>query len=242
MMIHETKSGRITRCFTRRCTRNGRRTFSLSMLFGLMLATGTHAQAMPNPDGKSSAPETPTPVSSGALEVPKATPNTEAESDDGRLIPIRKKTVRRGREARIWSIGARAGSLGNTGVLAQYVGQGDVAWNVGINMMDYAGQNGVGLTIDRLSILDDGFNPLTWPTLQKWDASRGKIVYLTGFGIQMDSQGLFPRLPVGAQYTMVGDPVTWSAQATLFIGQVLGTKPGISVGLAPEISVRYVIE
>jgi hypothetical protein len=58
----------------------------------------------------------------------------------------------------------------------------------------------------------------------------------------MDSQGLFPRLPVGAQYTMVGDPVTWSAQATLFIGQVLGTKPGISVGLAPEISVRYVIE
>ncbi len=242
MMIHKKKSGRITRRTTRRCNRNGRRSFSLSMLFGLMLATGTHAHAMPNPDGKSSTAETPPPVSSGALEVPKATPNTEAESDDGRLIPIRKKTVRRGREARIWSIGARAGSLGNTGVLAQYVGEGDVAWNVGINMMDYAGKNGVGLTIDRLSLLDDGFNPLAWPTLQKWDASRGKIVYLTGFGIQMDSQGFFPRLPVGAQYTMTGDPVTWSAQATLFIGQVLGTSPGVGFGLAPEIAVRYVIE
>lgn len=213
----------------------------LSILFGLMLATENHANAMPNPDGRTSTTERPPPVSSGALEVPKAT-HPEAESDDGRLIPIRKKTVRRGREARIWSIGARAGSLGNTGVLAQYVGEGDVAWNVGINLMDYAGQNGVGLTIDRLSLLDDGFNPLAWPTLQKWDASRGRIVYLTGFGIQMDSQGLFPRLPVGAQYTMTGDPVTWSAQATLFIGQVLGTSPGVGFGLAPEIAVRYVIE
>ncbi|NBQ52431.1 MAG: hypothetical protein EBU49_02460 [Proteobacteria bacterium] len=233
-MIHQNQSSPNTRPV--------KRSSSLNILFGLMLATGTHARAMPNPDGKSSTAETPPPVSSGALEVPKATPDPGAESDDGRLIPIRKKMVRRGREPRIWSIGARAGSLGNTGVLAQYVGEGDVAWNVGINLMDYEGKNGVGLTIERLVPFDEGFYPLAWPTLQKWDASRGKIVYLTGFGIQMDSQGLFPRLPVGAQYTMAGDPVTWSAQATLFIGQVLGTKPGIGLGFAPEIGVRYVLE
>ena len=216
----------------------------IQLMLCLMFAMGTHAYAMPNPGGKASdpEPETPTQTSSGALEVPKPTPNVEAESNDGRLIPIRKKMVRRGREPRIWSIGARAGSLGNLGLLTQYVGDGDVAWNVGINLMDYAGQFGVGITIDRLNVFDDEFNALAWPTLQKWDASRGKIVYLTGFGIQMDSQGLFPRLPVGAQYTMVGDPVTWSAQVTLFLGQVLGTKPGISLGLAPEIGVRYVLE
>lgn len=208
-----------------------------------------HAAGMPPPDGKKSGLEVDEPSSkdklppassTGALEVPKA---TAGEDDvEGRLLPPRRRSIRGRREPRIWSIGARAGSLGNTGILGQYVGSGEYAWNVGLNFLDYTGLQALGLTVDQLAVFDDGFNRVTWPTLFKWQESRGKILYLAGLGFQMDAQGLYPRIPAGVQYTMVGDPVTWSFQATLFVGQILGTKPGTAIGMAPELGVRYVIE
>lgn len=226
----------------------------LFFLVSMAMATEHPALAMPGPSGKNSPPEISAPPDSGALEVPKPRIDSlggndprndvgnDVGADDGRLLAPRKKLPRRGREPRIWSVGLRAGSQGNTGILSQYVGDGEVAWNVGLNMSDYNGKLGVGIIIDRLKLFDDEFNSITLPTLPKWYASRGKILYLAGLGIQLDTLGLYPRFPIGAQYTMLGDPVTWSAQVTLFIGQVAGTRPAVGFGLAPEIAVRYVIE
>jgi len=216
------------------------------------IATGIFAGqglAMPPPDKTRSGLELDDPAakeklppasSTGALEVPKA---TAGEADvEGRLLPPRRRPVRGRREPRIWSVGARAGRLGNTGVLGQYVGSGEYAWNLGLNFLDYTGLQSMGLTLEAFAIFDDGFNRITWPTFHKWQESRGKIIYLVGLGIQMDAQGLYPRIPAGVQYTMLGDPVTWSFQTTLFVGQVLGTKSGAGLGLAPELSVRYILE
>ena len=209
-----------------------------------LLGCGTTAHAMPGIGNDRESTGTPAatnaPESTGALESPDAAGS--GVTDDGRLLAPRKKSARRGREPRLWSIGGRVGSLGNMGILTQYIGEGAVAWNFGINFKDYGGNPALGMTLERLLLFDDDFNSLTWGNLPKWHESRGKIVYLAGPGVQMDAQGLYPRISAGAQYTMVGDPLTWSAQATLFVGQLAGTKPEVGLGITPEIGVRYVLE
>lgn len=204
------------------------------------------APAMPPPDRTKSGLEVyeepppgqlPPASSEGGIDVPAET--AEETNPGGRLLPPRKRNIRGNREPRSWSLGMRVGSLGNTGPVGQYVGSGEFAWNVGLNFRDYENKPSLGLTLDRLLMFDEDFARVIFPTLYKWQESRGKILYLAGAGFQMDAQGLYVRLPLGAQYSMLADPVTWSVQATIFAGQVLGTKPGAAFGITPEIAVRY---
>lgn len=170
------------------------------------------------------------------------TQNREREAAGALTVPEPPRPSKKNYLPRIWSVGGRAGSYGNTGLLAQYVGSGEVAWNIGINVMDSSGALGLGLTFERIMLFDESFNELTWPNLQRWIDSRGHLVYYTGFGVKMDGLGLYPQIPVGVQFTMTADPATWFGQITVAYGPALGATSTASLKISPELGVRYVLD
>lgn len=219
----------------------------LSTLVYLSLTCVEKPMAMPLPEGDTSGGYIEQPASDGVSRrrgrsIPGQSTDEESDLDGALQVPRKPISTMKYYSPRVWSAGVRVGSYGNTGLYGQYVGDGEVAWNVGINVMDTLGNIGMGFTIERLMLFDDDFAELTWKNLQRWHDSRGRLVYYTGFGLNMDALGFYPRIPFGVQFTMTGDPVTWFAQAAVAYGPALGFDSTGSLLVSPEIGVRYVIE
>lgn len=218
--------------------------------FGVAAALATEpAFSFPRPgsqDEESGAEDAHDALDSGALTPPKTSGSADAEtgedSTEGKLLAPRKKSFRRMQKPLLWSIGPRAGMWGNSGFGAQYIGEGENAWNIGINFMDADNTIGTALIVEMLWLYDFEWTRVKTPDLGKWKASRGQLLYFTGGGIQTGSDGIWPRIPFGMQITMREKPLTLAGQLTVMAGQIAGKKPGFTPLLAPEITVRYLLE
>jgi hypothetical protein len=218
-----------------------------AIALGLAIVYAGTALAFPRPAREGEEPEIEQPASaeeSGALTPPTGgKPANEADdaSPDGQLLAPRKKSFRRMQQPRMWSVGGRVGMWGNMGLGAQYIGEGAYAWNLGISVLDMESRPGTVLSLDMLWLYDEDWNRLITPDKGKWQASRGKLVWYHGGGIQLLSEGIYPRIPFGMQFTMLEEPLTWSAQLTFIAGQITGNRPGFAPLVAPEIMVRYLL-
>ena len=112
-----------------------------------------------------------------------------------------------------WSVGLQAGSLANTGITAQKSGVLGGAVNATLGL----GYWSPVVIIDYLRFFNDAFQPYAISDEESVAASRGLLLpYLSG-GLQV-GQGFGIRGSVGAQYTMLEDPVNFFGGATLLIG------------------------
>lgn len=135
-----------------------------------------------------------------------------------------------------WSLGLRVGANTITGVTAQRIGFESGAINMGAGL----GFGEVSLFADYIWFLNQKVKIQPVVDGTGFTSVRGLLLPYFGAGIQVGN-GIYLRIPIGLQYTLLKDPVSLFGGAETAIGPFLEDDKKSRVRIGIVIGIRLLV-
>jgi hypothetical protein len=192
----------------------------------MLAAAATTAQAQ----SQAPAPAAPAPASS-ASSAPSSVPAASVGS------PERSRGSMAGvvTAAPQWSIGAQIGNYAGTGFTFERTAFYDGALDLAIGF----DHRSVAISGDYLWLLDRNLDPRQLSDRATYNDLRGSVTPYVGVGLGA-GEGLWLRVPIGVQYTMLRDPFNFFGGMTVLVGNI-HDDDDVDIGLGVVAGVRVLM-
>jgi len=134
-----------------------------------------------------------------------------------------------------FSLGIQVGTASVTGLSAQYMGfkGGALSFGMGMAFGAFTAQS------DYLVFFNTSFQRRDLSKRLKFNQDRGQMLLYTGGGLVI-GDGLALHAPLGVQYTMVADPISYFAEIGATLGPILGNQKE-RLHLAAALGIRVLL-
>jgi hypothetical protein len=134
-----------------------------------------------------------------------------------------------------WSAGVQIGRKSITGISIQKIGFNEGALNLGIGSAF-----GFSLQADYLLFFDSNLDQVSLNESQGYLQQRGKALFYGGAGGIL-GDGIALHVPIGVQYTMIMDPVSFFGEIGMTLGPVFGDRKDDQINLAWSAGIRVLL-